>query len=196
MRDDCRPGSPEQRIKRFLDGCAYLLLRDAPEGTLTKHEERKHERYEISVSSCPAWVSGLIDAGSYSPRGNSDEEEACFRCLLDRLDERAPERLREKERPNRHAETRFQRLQKIRTEYPGCFIHVAAVDTDNRFCHGGQVYCISAEAGQYAPRQTREGELYDMDRVLVVEHEGKPALFLDQSAYAIAPEHVRLCEEK
>ena len=174
MSDDCRPGSPEQRIKRFLDGCAYLLLRDAPEGTLTKHEERKHERYEISVSSCPAWVSGLIDAGSYSPRGNSDAEEACFRCLLDRLDERAPERLREKERPNRHAETRFQRLQKIRTEYPGCFIHVAAVDTDNRFCHGGQVYCISAEAGQYAPRQTREGELYDMDRVLVVEHEGKP----------------------
>lgn len=96
MSDDCRPGSPEQRIKRFLDGCAYLLLRDAPEGTLTKHEEIKHERYEISVSSCPAWVSGLIDAGSYSPRGNSDEEEARFRCLLDRLDERAPERLREK----------------------------------------------------------------------------------------------------
>lgn len=38
------------------------------------------------------------------------------------------------------------------------------------------------------PRGKRgRAELYDMDRVLVVEHEGKPALFLDQSRICDCP---------
>ena len=52
------------------------------------------------------------------------------------------------------------------------------------------------QAVQYAPRQTREGELYDMDRVLIVESGGKPVMFLDQSACLLDTEYVQLCEKK
>lgn len=183
MSADGKPGSAEQRIKRFLDGCAYLLLRDNPEGTLTDYKEMTRGRNEIDVSSCPAWVGDLLDAGGYSLRGGDIEENARFFCLLERLEERAekykkqaPEKARKKE------QTRFQRLQKIRNTLPGCNISSALVDTENVFSYGGRQYQISPAASQYAPRQTREGELYDMDRVLIVERDGVPVMFLDQLA--------------
>ena len=70
------------------------------------------------------------------------------------------------------------------------------MDTDNCFVFGGRRFCISEQAVQYAPRQTREGELYDMDRVLIVESGGKPVMFLDQSACLLDTEYVQLCEKK
>nr|DAW90183.1 MAG TPA: hypothetical protein [Bacteriophage sp.] len=195
MSDDWKPGSAEQRIKRFLDGCAYLLLRDGPGDTLTEHEEMKHRGREISVSSCPAWVGGLLDAGSYSLE-NAVEEKARFQCLLDRLDAHVPRRSERKKQKKRGSATRFQRLQSIRERHPGCIIHIVSVDTDNCFVFGGRRFCISEQAVQYAPRQTREGELYDMDRVLIVESGGKPVMFLDQSACLLDTEYVQLCEKK
>ena len=111
-------------------------------------------------------MGDLLDAGGYSLRGGDSEEDARCACLLERLEERAakykkqaPEKARKKE------QTRFQRLQKIRDALPECNISSVLVDTENAFRHGGRQYQISPAASQYAPRQTREGELYDMDPV-------------------------------
>lgn len=79
----------EQRIKRFLDGCAYLLLRDAPEGTLTDYKEIMRGRKEIDVSSCPSWIADRLDAGGHTLSCAAREEQERFQVLLDRLDEKA-----------------------------------------------------------------------------------------------------------
>lgn len=89
MGGDGKPGSPEQRIKRFLDGCAYLLLRDAPEGTLTDYKEIMRGRKEIDVSSCPSWIADRLDAGGHTLSCAAREEQERFQVLLDRLDEKA-----------------------------------------------------------------------------------------------------------
>ena len=86
MGGDGKPGSPEQKIKRFLDSCAYLLLRDNPEGTLTDYKEVMHGRNEIDVSSCPSWIADRMDAGGCTLSGGMEDERTRFECLLDKLD--------------------------------------------------------------------------------------------------------------
>ena len=181
MGGDGKPGSPEQRIKRFLDGCAYLLLRDAPEGTLTDYKEIMRGRKEIDVSSCPSWIADRLDAGGHTLSCAAREEQERFQVLLDRLDEKAHAYISRRKR-RRKPETSFQRLERVRKEYPQAKIAVCAVDTDNCFTVSGKSYCIAESVYQYAPKRTQEGLLYDMDRIYAVLQDGVPILFLDQEA--------------
>ena len=116
MSADGKPGSAEQRIKRFLDGCAYLLLRDNPEGTLTDYKEMTRGRNEIDVSSCPAWVGDLLDAGGYSLRGGDIEENARFACLLERLEERRKNtKSKRRKRPGKKSRPAFNACKRYGT---------------------------------------------------------------------------------
>ena len=74
---------------------------------------------EIAVSACPSCIQDLFYAGTGVLRSDAEEEkirfaqtlEVCNR-VFDRKDSRR------KDRP----ETKFDRLQKIRSMYPGCEI--------------------------------------------------------------------------
>ena len=183
MGGNGKPGSPEQRVKRFLDGCAYLLLRDNPEGTLTDYKEIMRGRSEIDVSSCPSWIEDKMNAGGHTLCEAAREEQARFQALLDRLDGKAQPYMAHREKKRRgKPETRFHRLERVRREHPQAEIAICAVDTDSCFTACGKWYCIAESAYQYAPRQTSEGPLYDMDRIYVVLEDSFPVLFLDQDA--------------
>ena len=194
MGGDGKPGSPEQKIKRFLDSCAYLLLRDNPEGTLTDYKEVMHGRIEIDVSSCPSWVADKIDAGGCTLTGGTEDEQTRFECMLDRLDSKAEKYMRHEEKIAPKVESKSQRLQRVRSQHPHAQIEICRVDTDNCFCCGGRYYCIAETVYQYAPRETKEGLLYDIDRIHAVMENGMPVLFLDQDGYEVSEQEVHLLE--
>ncbi len=57
--------APEHRVKRLLDRCGTLLLRDVPQeerDTLTSYKEMVIGRREISVTCCPAAVAECMTA--------------------------------------------------------------------------------------------------------------------------------------
>lgn len=194
MGGDGKPGSPEQKIKRFLDSCAYLLLRDNPEGTLTDYKEVMHGRNEINVSSCPSWIADRMDAGGCTLSGGTEDEQTRFECLLDKLDSKAEKYMNREKKDRPRVETKSQRLQCVRRQHPLAEIRICSVDTDNCFCLDGRYYCISESVYQYAPRETKEGLLYDMDRIHAVIEDGIPVLFLDQDGYEVNEQDVYLLE--
>lgn len=194
MGGDGKPGSPEQKIKRFLDSCAYLLLRDNPEGTLTDYKEVMHGRIEIDVSSCPSWIADRMDAGGCTLSGSMEDEQARFECLLDKLDSKAEKYMRREKGISSKAETKSQRLQRVRSLHPNAEIEICRVDTDNCFCCCGRYYRIAETVYQYAPRETKEGLLYDMDRVHAVIKDGVPIQFLDQEGHEINEQEIHLLE--
>lgn len=100
----------------------------------------------------------------------------------------------ERRRPKTYGSTRFQRMEAIKQEHPGCKIAVVRVDTDGRFGHQGQWFRLLDGATGYAPRQTGQGLYYPMDQVYVVDAVGSgDALFYDQALYPIDGAHV-VCE--
>ena len=139
---------------------------------------------EIAVSSCPSCIQDLFYAGAGVLRSDAEEEKARFaqtlqNCnrVLDRKDSR---------RKNK-AETKFDRLEKIRSMYPGCAIEACTVDTENVFRWRENKYCISDSLSQYRPEDTDCGEYYAMDRALVVHTGHTVHCFLDQSGVLIDP---------
>lgn len=194
MGGDGKPGSPEQKIKRFLDSCAYLLLRDNPEGTLTDYKEVMHGRNEIDVSSCPSWIADRMDAGGCTLSGGMEDEQTRFECLLDKLDGKAKKYMKRDRAVRAKVETKSQRLQRVRSQHPRAEIRICSVDTDNCFSINGRYYCIAESVYQYAPRETKEGLLYDMDRIHAVLENGIPVLFLDQDGYEMNGQDVYLLE--
>ena len=91
-------------------------------------------------------------------------------------------------------ETKSQRLQRVRSQHPRAEIRICSVDTDNCFSINDRYYCIAESVYQYAPRETKEGLLYDMDRIHAVLENGIPVLFLDQDGYEMNGQDVYLLE--
>lgn len=54
------PRCSERRVKAFLDGLAYLLLRGHSEDTLSHYKEMTRGSSEIPVSSCPDSVRACL----------------------------------------------------------------------------------------------------------------------------------------
>jgi len=139
---------------------------------------------EIAVSSCPSCIQDLFYAGAGVLRSDAEEEKTRFAqtledCnrVLDRKDSRRKER----------TETKFDRLEKVRSMYPGSAIEACTVDTDNVFRWREDIYRISDSLSQYRPEDTDCGEYYAMDRVLVVHTGHTVHCFLDQSGVLIEP---------
>jgi len=161
----------EMRVKRFLDGCAYILLRDNSDGTLTDYKEMIIGSKEISASSCPAFISDIIDGGGATLCMGDEDEMLRFETMLEDLDAKARSR-KSKSKPKKKPkkETRSERIDRIRREFPGCRLSIPLpVDTFGNFMYNGVEYHIDERCERYRPRMTRYGEQYDMDRISVVE---------------------------
>ena len=151
-------------MKRFLDSVAYCLLLGQTKGIETDYKKAKHARREIPASSCPSFIGNMLYAsGGVSDQADRDEN-AWFQEMLEEIDEKTekhePVRVR-KEFP----ESRFHKLRRIGIRGG----QWCAVDTDGVFEFDGKKYRIDPDAAQYHSVETDLGDLYDMDRVLVVD---------------------------
>lgn len=64
-------------------------------------------------------------------------------------------------------------------------ITTACVDTDNHFFYNGRCFEIDPGLIQYAPKHTRYGDKYDMDRIMIIECVDHSLHFADQDAHSI-----------
>ena len=159
------------KVKRFLDSLAYCLLFGNTKGIETEYKKVMHAKREIPVSNCPSFVENMLYAsGSATAQIDRDEHDA-FRVMTDELDWKA-ERY-EMQKPKRERiESRFHKHNRLG-------IHGGEwcrVDTDGVFEYNGFKFMIDPFAVQFQPVETAFGELYDMDKILVV---GEPPAFYD-----------------
>lgn len=160
----CRKHWEHPRVIRFLDRCAYLLLRDGPGDTLTDYKVMMQGRREISESSCPSDIQDLFYAGAPVLRSAAGEERAAFKQMFSETT------LRPKESKTRDG--RFERLTRARSLFPDGEIEASIVDTENCFIWANRKYRISREARQYEPVHTRSGDYYALDKILIL-HRGE-----------------------
>lgn len=158
----CRKHWEHPRVIRFLDRCAYLLLRDGPGDTLTDYKVMMQGRREISESSCPSDIQDLFYAGAPVLRSAAGEERAAFKQMFSETT------LRPKE--SRPHDGRFERLTRAGSLFPDGEIEVSIVDTENCFIWADRKYRISREARQYEPVHTRSGDYYALDKILILHH--------------------------
>lgn len=181
--------SPEERVKYFLDGCANVLLHGNSEGILSRYKEIMRGKTEIPVSSCPSFLKDYLFSGSQAPV--EELEDGTFELILEDVDSKAE--IYTKKKPGKkkeRAQTRFERIQSIRADYPGCEMTTCIVDTENFFECFGNTYQVDDAVKQYQPKRTREGMIFDMDRVIGVEAEDGEIAFFDQDMFHIADELV------
>ena len=139
---------------------------------------------EIAVSSCPSCIQNLFYAGAGVLRSDAEEEKTRFAQTLENCNRVLDRKVsRRKDRQ----ETKFDRLEKVRSMYPGCAIEACTVDTENVFRWREDIYRISDSLSQYRPEDTDCGEYYAMDRVLVVHTGHTVHCFLDLSGALIEP---------
>lgn len=181
-----RRNSPESRVKQFLDDVAYLLLRDDPGDTLTHYKILSQGSREIDVSSCPAEITDYFYGARCAP---AEDEHETFDLLNEKLEKKLSPYKKEKP-PKKWPPTKFDKIERVKRELPGCKISTYPVDTENIFEHDGIEYQISDDVTQYQPHRTREGMQFDMDRVMVVETDDGMIRFYDQAFDRIADEDV------
>lgn len=182
--------SPEIKVKRLLDRCASLLLRDIPvkeRDTLSDYKEAVVKIREIPFSECPEPIQSMMESGSLQSINMSGDQQRQMREFLDGMDELPPKKESE---PRKRMPTKFERLQAFEKRFPGCRRTSARVDVDNCFTYHGERYMLDRSLEQYAPHKTRYGDLYDMDQVLVIECADGVLHFADQDGYGIDDEMI------
>lgn len=174
-------------MKTFLDGLAYFLMRSDTEGIVTDYKDILNGKREVPVSSCPRSVEYTL-YGNGAP--SEDEDESGFEILLENLDRKAERmerrRAAQKKKPKRVS--RIARSEQIRNELGACEFFFPVVDTDNEFELFGNRYHISLQVEQYGAKQTREGELYDMDHIACAVKSGNVVAFFDADLNRISDE--------
>ena len=155
--------TPEQKVKRLLDSLAYYLLLGHTKDIETEYRKRMHAKREIPFSSCPGYISDIAYASGSTLADRRSDETLAFETMLSMLDEANEQR---EQQPKPKTPKRERRLQKVMRlgirNGEWC-----RVDTDGVFLYRGDLYRISDQAVQYAPKNTEYGELYDMDRILI-----------------------------
>ena len=174
--------APEHKVKRLLDRCGTLLLRDVPPGerdTLTSYKEAAIGEREINLSAGPEAIADMAESGEIRLSELSADDRLRYQLLVDRLEAKVEKKEPAAKRPS----TRYDRLEAIRRKHPGCDMDLCRVDVDGGFEHDGSRYRVDVTEGKYAPHKTRYGDQYDMDRIIVIVLRGGDKLFADQDGY-------------
>lgn len=186
--------APEHKVKRLLDRCGTLLLRDVPpeyHDTLTSYKEMIIGSREINLSDCPEAIAELAESGALDLSLLSADDKLRFELLKDRLHDQNKKTVKEKPRHS----TRFGRLEAIRRKYPGCKMEICRVDVDGFFSFGGYNYQVDSTRGKYAPHKTRYGDQYDMDRIIGIQCTDGTVKFADQDGYKMDDEMIKVQEK-
>lgn len=86
---------------------------------------------------------------------------------------------------------RAARIDGIHTALPGGKFFFERVDTNNDFMHEGKRYHVDPSVEGYGPKETTDGCLYDMDTIVVVNHEGT-LYFFQQNYQPIEERYIQL----
>lgn len=195
--NDSRQGknAPERRVKSLLDRCGTLLLRDVPPGernTLTSYKEMAVGSRELNLSDCPEVVAQMFEGGEIDLSRLSADDRLRYRTLTERVDARVgPPLISRKKRQS----TRFDRLEAIRRNHPGCKMESCRVDVDGAFSFDGRDYRVDSTRGKYAPHKTRYGDQYDMDRIIGIRCLDGAVCFADQDGYEVEDEMIEAQEK-
>ena len=134
------------------------------EGIETEYKKLMHAKREIPESSCPKIIENLLYASGSTSDGVAVEEQAAFRAMIEKLDDRAKLYSAKSERASKR-ESLFHKRNRLG-------IHGGEwcrVDTDGVFEYAGRMYKIEENEIQYQPIETDYGDLYDMDRILAFD---------------------------
>ena len=157
--------------------------------SLTSYKEAILRSREINLSDCPGCVAELLETGELDTSLLSKDHRRELAEFLNKVD--SQEACTEADGKNtachktRRRETRFDRINAIMRLFPNGRIATVSVDTDNRFIYNGRVYELDSSLKQYAPKRTRYGDQYDMDRVTVIDCGDGEIHFVDQDGYDI-----------
>lgn len=160
----------ENKVKAFLNQCAYLLTLDNPVGLESAYLNNRHTTMEIPVSNAPSEVDDFYYSASKPPMPKNTEEWNSYDMMVGKLDERAL--YKNKAVKRKRKETRFDKIQTILRNHPNSKATTVLVDTDGRFEYDGVIYKIPAEEKAYSGEWQSDGEkYYAMDQVMVVEND-------------------------
>lgn len=139
---------------------------------------------EIPISSCPFYIEDRIyGSGNATP---NEAEDYSFGIMTERLEVEANKRAgKTKPKKKQKKETRYQKIEKIKKDNPGCKIFFATVDTNNEFEFLSGKYAISPSVKGYQPKQVGCDLLYDMDKIVVVYSEDNRKFYYDQELFSI-----------
>lgn len=156
--------SPESKVKRFLDSLAYCWMIGNTQGIETDYKRVMHQKREIPASSCPSFIDNMLYASGGATEAIDREECESFLSALQELDEQA----------KKYASPRENRVKRESLYHKHNRLGIRGgewcrVDTDGVFECRGRRYRIPPDQYQYQPVNTEYGELYDMDRILVVD---------------------------
>lgn len=99
--NDKQPYAPENKVKRLLDRCGTLLLRDVPKGnraTLTSYKEMMVGSREINISDCPEGIAQLFEEGMTDIAKATPDDRLRYSVLKEKLDALAGDSV-EKDKP-------------------------------------------------------------------------------------------------
>lgn len=174
----------EGRIKSFLDACAYLILRDNAEDTLSHYKEMTRGKAEIPVSSCPPSIAHMIDGSQFSPVDENVERERFELMMYCLLGSDKTNAVAKKNKSDR-IKTRSQRIERARQEHPGCTFDFCPVDTENEFTHNGVRYRIDSSLDDYNPIETKHGLWYGSDQIVIITDPDGSRFFYTQQIHPI-----------
>ena len=173
-----------------MDRCGTLLLRDVPSddrGTLSDFKEVFRRNREINMSDCPGCVLELLETGELNASALNRDERRELQEFLNGISKEEQPLAKGKKK---HRETRFDRINRLKSLYPGGRLTTVVVDTDNRFLYNGRRFELDRSLEQYSPRHTRYGDQYDMDRVMVIKCDDGSLFFADQDGASIDGSYV------
>lgn len=152
----------EVRVKRMLDACGYLLLRNIDtDGIVTEYKEAMSNIREIPISATPeimrdALYSAVKHGEYYDDSGGMDIIGDNIGVVLGKPKKRFETR------------TRFDKIYAAKLEYPGCTAEWQRLDTHGRFWDNGVEYKVSHDVAEYRPKATKIGLYYAADSILVL----------------------------
>ena len=141
---------------------------------------------EISVSSCPEAIADMLESGKVDLKTLSPDDKLRYQLMVDHLQEQCPQ----ERKPTFSKEPRFDRLQRIHKQNPGCDLCICRVDTEGDFVYENKNYRVDSTQGKYAPHPTRYGDQYDMDRIIVIHLPDGSLQFADQDGHLLEDQMV------
>ena len=154
--------TPESKVKTFLDSLAYLLMLGNMDGIETNYRAVMNAKREIPESNCPSNIDNIFYASGSAGENQAIEENAAFKEMVDRLDERAAQYEQKKEPPQKKQKSLFAKKLKKKI-HDGVWYRV---DTEGKFRIGNDEYIIDDQEIQYQPVPTDYGDYFAMDKIL------------------------------
>lgn len=175
------PYCAENRVKRFLDGMGYFLLRSDTSNIISEYMDEMNKNREIPVSSCPDYINDMFYANGQGDVTQAQKE--AMQSLNSYLDERARPAKSKKKKETSYTLRRNKR-KAFEAKYHPFEYQYPVVDTEGNFTvisNGTEIHLKISGCKQYEPKMLKDDVLYDMDHIIVANVKEDRFYFFDQN---------------